>query len=288
MKRLTETMLFIDGGDPVETAEATRLLNEAGYAGLDGQTTNPSLVAKNPEIAARIAGGEKLTQEELLAKYKDIVQEIEKNAPGAISIEVYADKNTAAHEMIEQAREFAAWTESAVIKLPTTAEGLKAAEALKGEMRLNLTLCFSQQQAAGVYAATKGSKHPVFVSPFVGRLDDAGWDGTQHVANCLKMYKAGDGHVHVLAASFRRIESVREVLRLKTDAVTINFALFEPWAKDGFPLADENFHYEPTRKDIPYQDISLDKDWREYDLRHELTDVGLQKFADDWNNLLQS
>lgn len=288
MKRLTKTQLFIDGGDPKETAEATRLLNEAGYAGLDGQTTNPSLVAKNPEIAAQIQTGEKLSREELLAKYQEIVQSIEKNAPGAISIEVYADQETTASEMVAQAREMARWIASAVIKLPTTPAGLQAAEIVKGEMRLNLTLCFSQQQAAAVYAATRGSAYPVFVSPFVGRLDDAGWDGTQHVANVLKMYREGDGHVHVLSASFRWIESVLEVLRLQTHAVTINFKLFEPWAKQRFPLPDENFHYQSDGKPIPYEEgHDLSSAWQTFDWQHDLTDAGLKKFADDWNSLIQ-
>lgn len=283
MKRLTDTQLFIDGGDPAETAQATQLLQDAGYAGLDGQTTNPSLVAKNPEIAARIKSGDTLTKEELLTKYKAIVQDIERSAAGAVSIEVYADKNTTAGEMMAQAREMNSWIASAVVKLPTMAEGLVAAEQLKGEMRLNMTLCFTQNQAAAVYAATKDAVHPVFVSPFVGRLDDAGFDGVQHIRNVLDMYKNGDGHVHVLAASFRRQESFLETIRLGTHAVTINFKLFKPWASQGFPLTDE---YASDGKDIPYQELDLAREWQSFDIQHELTDTGLQKFADDWNNLL--
>ncbi len=299
MKRLTETKLFIDGGDPDETVRAVKMLSDAGYAGLDGQTTNPSLVAKNPDIVARIEAGDKLTEKELLEKYKEIVQGIEKSVPGdqpshkasdrlSISIEVYADKDTSAAEMVEQAREFGAWIESAVIKLPTTEEGLKAAEELKGDLKLNMTLCFTQSQAAAVYAATRGSKHPVFVSPFVGRLDDVGLNGVQHISNVLNMYKKGDGHVHVLVASFRRIESVIEVIRLGADAVTINFGLFEPWAKDGFPLAGDDFVYESDGDDIPFDDsLDIDDDWKSFDLQHDLTRDGLQKFADDWNGLLK-
>ena len=65
-----------------------------------------------------------------------------------------------------------------------------------------MTLCFSQSQAAAVYAATKGSKEPVYVSPFVGRLDDRGDNGMQVVRNIKEMYERGDGHVRVLAAIF--------------------------------------------------------------------------------------
>ena len=284
MKRLTDTKLFIDGGDPKETAEATRLLHEAGYKGLDGQTTNPSLVAKNPDIAAQIEEGNKLTKDTLLSKYREIVQKIEKSAPGDFSIEVYADANTTADEMVEQAREMNSWIESAVIKLPTIEAGLEAAEQLKGEMKLNMTLCFFFFFSAAVYYAICGASLPVFVSPFVGRLDDAGFDGMQHVRNVLQMYKQGDGHTHVLSASFRRQESFLETIRLGVQAVTINFDLFGPWAKEGFPL---EVNYSSDGKDIPYQEIDITQDWRSFDIQHELTEVGLQKFADDWNSLIR-
>jgi transaldolase len=59
-------------------------------------------------------------------------------------------------------------------------------------IRVNMTLCCSQEQAAAVYAATKRSKEPVYVSPFLGRLDDHGENGTDLVANIKKMYEAGD------------------------------------------------------------------------------------------------
>lgn len=287
MKRLTKTKLFLDGGDPVETAEATRLLREAGYEGLDGQTTNPSLVAKNPDIAARIKRGDKLTSNELLRKYKEIVQEIEKNAPGAISIEVYADKSTTVEEIVIQAREMAAWIGSAVIKLPIIEAGLTAAEILKDELRLNMTLCFSQRQAAAVYAATAGSKYPVYISPFIGRLDDQGVDGMQLVANILRMYEAGDKHVELLVASVRGVDHVLRALSLGVPAITMPFAkAFRPWAEEGFPLPDDDYEYKFTGKDINYEKLDLSGDWRSFDIQHELTDAGLQKFVNDWNALL--
>lgn len=287
MKRLTPTKLFIDGGDPAETAEATRLLTTAGYEGLDGQTTNPSLVAKNPDIAARMAQGEKLTREELLVKYREIVQGIEKNAPGSISIEVYADKNTTAEEMIAQAHEMAGWIKSSVIKLPIIPAGVEAAAQLKNEMRLNMTLCFTQQQAAAVYAATLGSAHPVFISPFIGRLDDKGINGMDLIANLMKMFERGDKHVEVLTASVRSVEHILEALRLGTQAMTMPFEkAFKPWAEQAFLLPDENFQYEFSGQPIAYEDLDLSADWRSFDIQHELTDTGLQKFADDWNSLL--
>lgn len=287
MKRLARTKIFLDGGDPVETAEATGLLNAAGYEGLDGQTTNPSLVARNPDIAARIERGYKLTEQELLGKYKEIVQGIEKNARGAISIEIYADEKTSVEEIVRQAREMAAWIGSAVIKLPIIKAGLAAAEQLKSELRLNMTLCFSQRQAAAVYAATAGSKYPVFLSPFIGRLDDQGVDGMQLVANILRMYKTGDGHVEVLVASVRGVDHVLGALSLSAQAITMPFAkAFRPWAEAGFPLPDDDYEYKFTGKGINYENLDLAGDWRDFDIQHELTDAGLRKFVDDWNALL--
>ena len=285
--RLTPTKLFIDGGDPQETAQATHLLEQAGFDRLDGQTTNPSLVAKNPAIAAHIAEGKKLTEPELLTHYKQIVQDIERSAPGDISIEVYADHTTSAETMIEQAREFNSWISSAVIKLPITSAGLKAASILKDEMRLNMTLCFSQAQAAAVFGATLGSNFPIFLSPFIGRLDDRQENGIDLIANIIKMYEKGDNHVQVLTASVRHVEHILAALQLNTDAITMPFTkAFEPWATQGFPLPDSNFHYTFDGASIPYQELDITADWQSFDIHHELTDTGLQKFADDWNSLL--
>lgn len=69
-----------------------------------------------------------------------------------------------------------------------------------------MTLCFSQEQAEAVYAATRGSKQPVYVSPFTGRLDDRGESGIDLVRNIKRMYEGEDAHVFVVAASIRHID----------------------------------------------------------------------------------
>jgi transaldolase len=287
MKRLTPAKLFVDGGDPAETSEATRLLQAAGYMGLDGQTTNPSLVAKSPAIAARMATGNKLTSEELLSEYEKIIKGIEKSAPGDISIEVYADADTPAKDMIKQGLEFASWTPSAVIKLPITKQGLIAAAELKSQVRLNMTLCFSQSQAAAVYAATQGSAHPVYISPFIGRLDDIGLNGMQLVENILKMYAKGDGHVQVLTASVRSVDHILGALVLGTQALTLPFEkAFKPWAEKGFPLPEADYVFPSTGKGIAFEELDLQADWQSFNIQHDLTDAGLKKFAEDWNSLL--
>ncbi|MCL5774093.1 MAG: transaldolase, partial [Firmicutes bacterium] len=193
--------IFIDGGDPAETIEARQLL---GY--IDGQTTNPTLISKNPEVQAALARGEKFTEKQAYGFYKKVVEEISKIVDWSVSIETYSDKNTTAEEMLSQAGEMSGWIHKAWIKFPTTHAGLQAAsEAIKEGMRVNMTLCFSQEQAAAIYSATKGAKEPVFVSPFVGRLDDRGENGMELIKNILKMYDKSDGHVWTLTASVRNL-----------------------------------------------------------------------------------
>jgi transaldolase len=169
-----KTKILVDGGDPQETQRVKQML---GF--VDGQTTNPSLIAKNPHIKELIASGHKLSNKEELDEYKKIVQTISPLVGDAgVSIEVFSDEKTTAEEMFSQGQEMFSWIPNAYIKYPCTAEGLRAAQmSVKRGMRVNITLCFSQQQAAAVYAATKGTEEPAYVSPFVGRLDDIGQNG---------------------------------------------------------------------------------------------------------------
>ena len=210
-----KTRIFLDGGDPVETREIRQLL---GF--IDGQTTNPTLVSKNPVALARIGAGEKFTERELLEFYHVVVNSIGGLIPdGSISIEVFADAGTSSESMLRQAHEMFTWIPNAHIKFPTSREGLMAAQkAVQEGLRVNMTLCFSQEQAAAVYAATRGAKKgQVFVSPFIGRLDDIGENGMDLISNILAVYKQGDGHVEVLTASVRhaRSPSVRPQARLR-------------------------------------------------------------------------
>lgn len=283
MNRKSESLIFIDGGDPIETHKAKELM---GY--IDGQTTNPTLVAKNPQIRERLKQGNKFTEEELLFEYKKIVREVAKATDGPTSIEVYANSDTRANQMIKQAREMSAWIPNAYIKLPIVPEGLKAAQTLCHEIKLNLTLCFSQEQAAAVYSATIGSAYPVFVSPFVGRLDDRGEKGMDVVANILSMYESSDGHVKLLTASVRNLNHLLYALKLKSPAITVPFKVFKEWAGKGFLIPTLAFVYDtPGLSEIPYRQISLDEDWQTYNIKHGLTEKGLQMFADDWKKLLK-
>jgi len=181
----------------VETRKKRDISENCWASSMDRRPT-PSLIAKNPRIKELVASGHKLSDREEMGEYKKIVQTISPMVGDAgVSIEVFSDENTTAREMLDQGRDMFSWIPNAYIKYPCTAEGLRAAEmSVKQGMRVNMTLCFSQQQAGAVYAATKGTPEPVYVSPFVGRLDDIGQNGMDVVKNIKQMFSKGDGHVH--------------------------------------------------------------------------------------------
>jgi transaldolase len=274
-----KTKILVDGGDPQETLHVKQLL---GF--VDGQTTNPSLIAKNPHIRELIASGRRLSNKEELDEYRRIVQTISPLVGDAgVSIEVSADEQTTAQEMLDQGREMYTWTPNGYIKYPCTTEGLRAAQMSVGQgMRVNITLCFSQQQAAAVYAATKGTKEPVYVSPFVGRLDDIGQNGMDLVKNIKQMFSKGDGHVLVLAASIRSLEHLLYCFLLETELVTVPAKTLELWAGQGSPMPGKDFLYKPSLKPIPYQELDLEQPWEAFDIQHELTRKGIDKFAADY------
>ena len=190
-----ETKILVDGGDPNETLRVKNLL---GF--VDGQTTNPSLIAKNPEIQQLIASGHTLSPEEQTTEYKQIVQSISRLvADAGVSIEVFADVNTTAEEMLAQGQEMFSWIPNAYVKYPCTDEGLRAAQmSVKKNIRVNMTLCFSPSQA--LLVAKAGAS---YVSPFVGRLDDISHDGMELVRQIVQIYKNYDFKTQVLAASLR-------------------------------------------------------------------------------------
>lgn len=282
--------ILVDGGDPEETLRVKKAVGT-----VDGQTTNPTLVSKNPEVRQRVASGQKFTQQEEMAEYKKIVQAISPLVGKAgVSIEVFADFDTKAEEMLAQGKEMFAWIPNAYIKYPCTHEGLRAAElSVQQGIRVNMTLCFTQEQAAAVYAATVRTMAPVYVSPFLGRLDDEGENGMDLVRNIKRMYESGDGHVHVLAASIRSIEHLLGSFQLNAELVTAPSKIWEEWATKGCPLPSNDFAYEGTSKDgkrltpIPYKEINLKQPWESFSIEHKLTTKGIRKFVDDYKSTLK-
>ena len=281
-----KTKIFLDSGDPAETREAIKLL---GF--LDGQTTNPTLVARNPEVKARLEKGQKFTEQEIYDFYRTVAVEISNLIPdGSVSLEVYADDKTSAQEMIKQGQEMFAWIPNAHVKLPITSAGLEAANQLtKDGKRVNMTLCFTQAQAGAVYSATQGAgSGDVFVSPFVGRLDDLGLNGIDLIGNIARMFKSGDHHVKVLSASVRTFDHFSRALALRSDIITAPIKILKEWANRDLFLPDDGFVYQSKNlKNIPYQDLNLDQPWREFDIKHQLTDSGIERFSADWQELIK-
>ncbi|RJQ45310.1 MAG: transaldolase, partial [Nitrospiraceae bacterium] len=239
----------------------------------------------------RLEKGDNFTEEEIYSFYKNVAGEISSLIPlGSISIEVYADLSTSASQMLQQGREMFSWIPNAHVKFPVNSEGLSAAQqAVKEGLRVNMTLCFTQEQAAAVYAATSGAKKgDVFVSPFIGRLDDRGENGMALIDNIIRMFHKGDGHVMVLTASVRTYDHLMYALRLGSDIITAPFSILKEWGEKGLPIPGEDFVYgSKDLKDIPYKDIDMYKNWQEYDISHDLTVKGMDKFSSDWNALIR-
>ena len=281
-----KTRIFLDGGNQEETERIIKLL---GF--LDGQTTNPTLISKNPEARKRLEKGRKFNEKEILDFYREVVRTISGLIPqGSVSVEVYADALTSADTMLQQGKEMFSWIPNAHVKFPTSREGLKAAERAVSELlRVNMTLCFSQEQAAAVYAATQGAKKgQVFVSPFIGRLDDRGENGMDVINSILRMYRKGDGHVEVLTASVRNIDHFLYALKLGSDIITAPYEVLKTWGAKGMPIPGDTYNYDvKSLRPIPYREIELGKKWEDYDIRHELTDKGMERFSADWNTLIK-
>ena len=162
----------------IDTANIEKIKEINDWGILDGVTTNPSLIAKE---------GKDL---------KTIVTEISKIVDGPISAEVMSMD---AEGMVREGRELSKIHPNINIKLPMCVETLKATKILSSEgIKVNVTLIFSSQQA--LLAAKAGAS---FVSPFVGRLDDIGIDGTQLLAEILTIFNNYGIQTEVIAASIR-------------------------------------------------------------------------------------
>ncbi len=205
--------------DTASIAEIKRI-NALGI--LDGVTTNPSLIAK-----------------ETGKPFEAIIEEICGIVNGPISAEVIAED---APGMLAEGRKLAAIHPNVVVKVPLTAEGLKAAHAFKQEgIHTNVTLCFSATQ--GLMAAKAGA---TMVSPFVGRLDDINHVGMELVEDLVDIFQHYGLHTQVLAASIRGPRHVTEAALAGAHIATIPPKVFDQM------------------------------------LSHPLTDRGIEGFMSDW------
>ena len=181
--------LFIDSGNLKE------IENLVPLGIIDGITTNPSLLAKEP------------------GDYRENLKRICQIVKGPTSAEVVA---TDAEGMIREGRDLAAIDEHIVVKVPFTREGVKACKALSSEgTRVNVTLVFSPAQA--LLAAKVGA---TYVSPFVGRLDDISSDGMELVSQIVEIYQNYEFTTEVLVASTRSPMHIVEAARLGADICT--------------------------------------------------------------------
>jgi transaldolase len=181
--------LFVDTGSikEIETIAALGIL--------DGVTTNPSLLAKEP------------------GDYRQNLKKICGIVKGPVSGEVTA---TDFAGMMREGHDIASIDEHMIVKVPLTRDGIKACKALSGEsIRVNVTLCFSAAQA--LLAAKAGA---TFVSPFVGRLDDIATNGMALIGDIVEIYDNYEFTTEVLVASCRHPIHVVEAARLGADIAT--------------------------------------------------------------------
>ncbi len=212
---------FVDTADTAEIAE----LAETGL--LDGVTTNPSLIHK--------AGRD----------FLEVVREICAIVPGPVSAEVVATDHA---EMMREAEVLRRIADNITIKVPLTLDGLKTCRALTGDgTMVNVTLCFTANQA--LLAAKAGA---TFISPFVGRHDDIGFDGMQIISDIRLIYDNYDYQTQILVASIRHPVHVLESARIGADVITAPPGVIRQLFK------------------------------------HPLTDRGLDLFAADWAKTGQS
>ena len=167
---------FIDTANLAQIKEA----NDLGI--LDGVTTNPSLMAKEG-----IKGDQAIMQH-----YKTIAEMVK----GDVSAEVIS---TDFDGIIAEGKKLAAIHPNIVVKVPMIKEGVKAMKWFSdNNIRTNCTLVFSAGQAI---LAAKAGAH--YVSPFIGRIDDSGWDGVQLIEQIAKIFAIQGYETEILAASIR-------------------------------------------------------------------------------------
>jgi transaldolase len=208
----------------IDTANIEEIRKAVQMGVIDGVTTNPSLLAKEK-------GG-----------FERIVKEILSLADGPVSLEVISKD---ADGMVEEAVKLSKLSKNVVVKIPMTAEGLKAVQKLNSKgVKTNVTLVFSANQA--LLAAKSGA---TYVSIFIGRLDDIGHDGMQVVRDSVAIFKMHNFASEIIVASIRHPLHVIEAAKSGAQVATIPFAVIEKM------------------------------------MQHPLTDIGLERFLSDWRKV---
>ncbi len=220
--------IYLDTGN----IDEIKKISEIGL--IDGVTTNPSLIAKE--------GGD------FTSTIKEIVKILNKNCINKnFTVSAEVTNISSAESIIKEARKLSEISKNVIVKIPITFEGLKAVKVLsEEEIRCNMTLCFSANQA--LLAAKAGAW---CVSPFVGRVDDEGYDGIELIADIRRVYDNYGFKTKILAASIRGVRDVSDCSKIGADIVTIPAKIFS------------KLYYNP------------------------LTDIGIESFNKDWNEYLK-
>lgn len=280
-----KTKIFLDSADPSETRQ---VLDKLGF--LDGQTTNPTLLSKNPELSDILKEKNKLSETELLDFYRQTVQKISSMIPtGSISVEVYADEFSSDRDLIVQAENMNSWISNAHIKLPIIKSALKAGEyLLKQGIKLNFTLAFNQKQAAAVHVLSKDVNYgDVFYSSFIGRLFDKKINGIVQLKNVMEMFQKANSKVMILAASFRSYDQFLAALSLKPDIITASREILLEWEKNGLEIPEKPILLNSPETINPETELlDLNQSWEKFDIENSQTADGLQRFAKDWNDIV--
>ena len=209
--------LFIDTAN----IEEIRKASELGI--VKGVTTNPSLIAKE---------GRKL---------EDVIKEIVSLVDGPISAEV--DEGAADH-MVSQARELAKIHKNIVIKLPMTADGIRACSILTKEgIHTNVTLVFSVHQALLAFEAGA-----TFISPFMGRMDDAGFDSKKLIEEIVEVKRNFGYETELIAASIRNLEHVNVAAVAGSDIATIPYKVLMKMVEHPLTTAGLKIFAEASKK----------------------------------------
>ena len=197
----------------IDTANVEDIKKANDMGVICGVTTNPSLIAKEGR------------------DFNQVIAEIASIVDGPISGEVKAT-TTDAEGMIAEGREIAKIHENMVVKIPMTAEGLKATKALTSEgIRVNVTLIFSANQA--LLAARAGA---TYVSPFLGRLDDISQAGIDLIRDIAEIFAIHDLDTQIIAASVRNPIHVTDCALAGADIATVPYGVIDQMTKH--PLTD--------------------------------------------------
>ncbi|PIE51474.1 fructose-6-phosphate aldolase [Candidatus Fermentibacteria bacterium] len=204
----------------LDTANVEEIREIAGWGVLSGVTTNPTLIAREGR------------------DFPEVIREICSIVDGPVSAEVISEDKEG---MIQEGREKSEWHENVVIKLPCTPAGIGACSVLESEgIPCNVTLVFSSGQ--GFLAASAGAS---YVSPFVGRLDDAGSEGMTVVEDLAEIIDRHGFTTRIIAASIRTPNHVTQAALAGAHIATVPYAVIKKSVKH--PLTDKGL--ESFRKD---------------------------------------